>query len=1041
MKTVISTTHFPVYLRSAATGFVLLALLLGSLPSHGAVIEDFEGDVDWRIHDAETRGGRLVFSEAPKPRGTSACVQWKAERASFLALHAIGRPALPGFGEGLKGTVSLDVYSAGTDDVHAVSMRLVDAQNEVFQWGAHPDLSQAGWRTLTYPVSADNFDGNWGTRGEENGVPDLPMRFFGLTVGLVDAGQPATGRIWIDNVRYNGPSATVRVPENVDESGELPVLDAVEVDVSTGHPLHVVEPGRQTPVVVTLNNRALEPAAFRLLLNIEEFDGRSLRLEQTFDVEPEGKDQWTLPLDLKREGIRWVDYTLLERDGDGRRSDRATFAVLRPSGPRPARSEGFMFGMTAHAHRDYYSDRDRELAALAAGMAGANIMRCGIPWGGIQPSENEWRWEMLDQLVETYAEQNVEVLCLVGFTPAWAATVPTPENEWLIWSRKPPELDAWRRYIRRAAERYKDKIRFWEIWNEPNHGFFKGTPAEYVELLKIAYEEIKAVNPDACVMNGGYGHRNRDFMQYVVPHAREYTDFVTYHLHSDFERFSRRVDNEAVVLRDKYMPGTPLYFTETAMSARGGSKRAERNQAMELVKKLTFTRSRNTRGYHWYKMRAHPPEHPKSHHSYGLFSYGWDPKPVYAAYNALTGVLSGASFAHELDLGANQYGYVFQQGNKRIVVAWAGSAEAIQQVLLSLGAERAETVDIMGNRTTASMLPGGQTVLTLGETPSYLVLHGVEKKIAVSRPLVSLESPQVVVPGRDNEISVQVFNPYKGARDVECTLSLPPGLGGEQLASRTTMAPRRQQAVRFGLETSGATSRADPGQTWAADFHYRIGKLSGSMPLPLFRAKRIPAKPATGQREPDFALNDSQDVVNLFDAVPSKSHLQWKGPEDLSADIWLGSTENALQLRVVVQDDAHVQPFDAKHSWKGDNVQAALAIPGQDGYWEINLARMDDGASKVFANRYPDGFAGVDRTVDLSTERRANITVYEASFPFESFQITPRILRNGMRFSMIVNDNDGDIREGWIRVSRGLATSKNASFFPFIVLTAERRNQ
>ncbi len=88
-------------------------------------------------------------------------------------------------------------------------------------------------------------------------------------------------------------------------------------------------------------------------------------------------------------------------------------------------------------------------------------------------------------------------------------------------------------YFYRTASKYKDWVKFWEIWNEPdldNSGtgwmpptipgnWYDNTPDpciiqlrapvyEYIRLLRIAYEVIKSVDPDAYITTGGLGYES-----------------------------------------------------------------------------------------------------------------------------------------------------------------------------------------------------------------------------------------------------------------------------------------------------------------------------------------------------------------------------------------------------------------------------------------------------------------------------------------------------------------------------------------------------
>jgi beta-glucosidase/6-phospho-beta-glucosidase/beta-galactosidase len=60
------------------------------------------------------------------------------------------------------------------------------------------------------------------------------------------------------------------------------------------------------------------------------------------------------------------------------------------------------------------------------------------------------------------------------------------------------EMDAWLNFVGAAIERYKDRIIYWEIWNEPNHRKFWGAPPsaeDYGRLVKLTAEKIRSIHP------------------------------------------------------------------------------------------------------------------------------------------------------------------------------------------------------------------------------------------------------------------------------------------------------------------------------------------------------------------------------------------------------------------------------------------------------------------------------------------------------------------------------------------------------------------
>ena len=87
-------------------------------------------------------------------------------------------------------------------------------------------------------------------------------------------------------------------------------------------------------------------------------------------------------------------------------------------------------------------------------------------------------------------------------------------------------LNYWANYIYKVVTAYKDYIKIWETWNEPDYtrnynnvGKWKtsppdpadlehwhGTIFQYIRLLRITYEVAKKVDPDCFVATGGLGY-------------------------------------------------------------------------------------------------------------------------------------------------------------------------------------------------------------------------------------------------------------------------------------------------------------------------------------------------------------------------------------------------------------------------------------------------------------------------------------------------------------------------------------------------------
>ncbi|NTU85479.1 MAG: cellulase family glycosylhydrolase [Chloroflexales bacterium] len=175
-----------------------------------------------------------------------------------------------------------------------------------------------------------------------------------------------------------------------------------------------------------------------------------------------------------------------------------TAAVGQPESLTPQPNQGAVnpdyleFGVVSHL---YYTDRERVLQL--AQNAGFDWVRQQISWQDIEdPVNSIYGWDEIDQIVDAvYASGRKLLVNIVRSPTAYSATNGLPND---------PQTLA--NFVALMAERYKGKIQAYEIWNEPNLAHETGGTirpedvGRYVEMLKLAYTAIKAVDPNALVL-------------------------------------------------------------------------------------------------------------------------------------------------------------------------------------------------------------------------------------------------------------------------------------------------------------------------------------------------------------------------------------------------------------------------------------------------------------------------------------------------------------------------------------------------------------
>ncbi len=147
------------------------------------------------------------------------------------------------------------------------------------------------------------------------------------------------------------------------------------------------------------------------------------------------------------------------------------------------------------------SDLDRYFNDLSA--LGVKWVRWDVDWNVVQPnSAAVYEWDSIDRVQATADRYSIQSLAILTYTPPWARSGACKGDPHCA----PADVAAYGRFAGTAAARYKGRIDNWEVWNEPNFTFFwKPQPnvTAYAALLRQAYGEIKASNPNATVLSGG----------------------------------------------------------------------------------------------------------------------------------------------------------------------------------------------------------------------------------------------------------------------------------------------------------------------------------------------------------------------------------------------------------------------------------------------------------------------------------------------------------------------------------------------------------
>jgi hypothetical protein len=186
----------------------------------------------------------------------------------------------------------------------------------------------------------------------------------------------------------------------------------------------------------------------------------------------------------------------------------------------------------------------RERTAEMAREAGIGWARQEFIWAEIEAEPGVFNWTKYDQIVELLHRNGIQVIARLDRPPAWARSRASATGS----SGPPDDFDAYGDFVEEFARHFRDRIYYYQIWNEPNLSREWNDapidPAEYTRLLKIAYTRAKAVDPNIHILSAPLAitlgetftpdsplYRNMNDLQFLeemyMAGAKEYFDILS----------------------------------------------------------------------------------------------------------------------------------------------------------------------------------------------------------------------------------------------------------------------------------------------------------------------------------------------------------------------------------------------------------------------------------------------------------------------------------------------------------------------------------
>jgi xylan 1,4-beta-xylosidase len=165
-----------------------------------------------------------------------------------------------------------------------------------------------------------------------------------------------------------------------------------------------------------------------------------------------------------------------------------------------------------------------------------------------------YNWHIVDSIFDTYISRGMKPLAEIGFMPEALSTHPEPyrhhwhpgvryDSIYTGWAWPPADYGKWSAlvtaWVRHCVARYGEKevsTWLWEVWNEPNISYWKGTEQEYFKLYDSTAFAVKKALPSAHVggpatTGPGWSTAARWLREFLAHCAENKIplDFISYH--------------------------------------------------------------------------------------------------------------------------------------------------------------------------------------------------------------------------------------------------------------------------------------------------------------------------------------------------------------------------------------------------------------------------------------------------------------------------------------------------------------------------------
>jgi xylan 1,4-beta-xylosidase len=184
-----------------------------------------------------------------------------------------------------------------------------------------------------------------------------------------------------------------------------------------------------------------------------------------------------------------------------------------------------------------------------------------------------YNWHIIDSIFDTYIKPGIKPLAQIGFMPEALSIHPQPyKHNWnpkdkystifTGWAYPPKDYKKWAaliyQWVKHCVERYGENevaSWYWEVWNEPDIPYWKGTLQEYCELYDYAADAVKRALPSARIGGADVTGGGAKYLDSFLHHCLYDTNYATGKIGSPLNLVSFHAKGSPKLMHDTVVMG------------------------------------------------------------------------------------------------------------------------------------------------------------------------------------------------------------------------------------------------------------------------------------------------------------------------------------------------------------------------------------------------------------------------------------------------------------------------------------------------------